>query len=67
MRGEPVITYVSIGALVAAVLNVLIASGVDISSQLAEAILHLVAVAAPLAIAAWKARREVSPVRDDSL
>lgn len=61
MKNEPVITVASITALVAALIALLIAFGVNLSDQQQAAIMGVVAVVGPL-VAAFIARRKVTPV-----
>lgn len=60
MRKEPVITVASLTALVAATLGLLVSFGIDVSKDQQNAILAVVAVVAPLAVAAF-ARSKVTP------
>ena len=59
LRNEPVVSAAVITALVGALLRLLIAFGIDISSDQVEAILDLVTLAAPI-IGALIARRFVT-------
>lgn len=58
---EPAITVASITAVVAAVIGLLVAFGVDLSDDQQKAILGLVAVAAPI-VAGVLIRGKVTPV-----
>lgn len=57
---EPVLTAASAGALVAALVYLLVQFGVPISDNQADAVGAFVVVAFPL-VAAWLARRKVTP------
>lgn len=59
LRNEPVVSAAVITALVGALLRLLIAFGIDISSDQVEAILDLVTLAAPI-VGALVARRFVT-------
>lgn len=61
MKNEPLVTRASITALVAAVLALLVSFGVDLSNDQRTAILGIVGVVAPLAVA-LVTRHRVSPV-----
>lgn len=61
MQTEPVLTATTIGAIVSAVLALLIAFGVDLASEQVEALLTLIAVIAPVVLSAVYARSQVSP------
>lgn len=63
MSREPLVTVSTITALVAAVIGLLVAFGIDLSKDQQTAILGVVAVAAPLVVAAF-ARGKVTPVAD---
>jgi hypothetical protein len=63
MGNEPVITAVSISAIVSAALGLLIVFGIDIKQDQVEAILAFVGVVAPLVVGALVARSKVTPVR----
>lgn len=60
MKSEPVITVASITALVAAILALLAAFGLNLSPDQKTAILGVVAVVAPLVAAAFS-RGKVTP------
>lgn len=60
MKTEPLITVASITALVAAIVGLVVAFGVDLSDDQQTAILGFAAVAAPLVVG-FVARRKVSP------
>jgi hypothetical protein len=60
---EPLITAATITGAVTAVLALLVEYGIDITDGQQQAILAVVAVAAPL-IVALAARRKVTPVAD---
>lgn len=62
MTGEPVLTATTMGAIVSAVLALLVSFGVELASEQIEAILTLVAVVAPVVLSAVYARSRVSPV-----
>jgi hypothetical protein len=59
---EPVLTAVSVGAIVAALLQLLIVFGLEISDEQVAAVLAFVAVVAPVVLSAIYARSKVSPV-----
>lgn len=61
MKSEPLVTVATITTLAAAVLGLLVAFGLDLSSERQSAILGIAAVAAPLVVAAF-ARGKVTPV-----
>lgn len=61
MNNEPVITATTIGAIVAALLNLLLVFGVNITDAQVQGILQFVAVVVPVALAAWYARGRVTP------
>ena len=61
MKREPLITRASLTALVAAVLTLLVTFGVGLSGEQQAAILGVVAVVAPLVVAAIS-RHRVTPV-----
>ncbi len=65
MQNEPVLTATAIGAIVGATLALLVAFGVDISSEQTKAILAFVAVLAPVVLSALYARRKVTPTQAD--
>jgi hypothetical protein len=70
MQNEPVLTAVSIGAIVAALLQLLIVFGLEISDEQVAAVLAFVAVVAPVVLSAIYARSRVTPVeppRDPNL
>lgn len=58
---EPVITATTVGAIVSAVLALLVAFGLDLASMQIEAVLTLVAVVAPVVLSAVYARSKVTP------
>lgn len=62
MKREPVLTAAGVASAVAAVMTALVAFGVDLSDDQQKAILGVVAVVAPLLVAA--ARKYVAPVLD---
>ena len=62
MKNEPVITVMSISALVSAALGLLVVFGIEISNEQVEAILGFVAVAVPLILGMLAARARVTPV-----
>lgn len=59
---EPVLTAAGIGALVSAVLVLMVRFGLPLSTDQQEAIITVVTLVAPLLIAAWIARSKVVPV-----
>lgn len=61
MPNEPVLTVGSITAIIAAVLSLLVAFGVDLSDAQTQAILGLVAILGPL-VAALISREKVTPL-----
>lgn len=61
MSNEPAITIASVTALVAALISLLVAFGVDISTDQKAAILSVVTVGAPI-VAGLLIRRKVTPV-----
>jgi hypothetical protein len=61
MKNEPLVTVASLTAIVSAVIGLLVAFGVNLSDEQTAAILGIVAVLAPLAVAAF-ARGKVTPV-----
>jgi hypothetical protein len=61
MNREPVLTAVTAGAIVAALLQLLIAFGLPISDEQTKAVLAFVGVVAPVVLAALYARSRVSP------
>lgn len=60
---EPVITVGTISALVAAILALLVAFGIDIPDDVQSGILAVIATAAPI-VAGVIARRYVTPAQD---
>lgn len=60
MKSEPAITVASITAVVAAVIGLLVAFGIDLSDDQQKAILALVAVAGPV-VAGFVTRGKVTP------
>lgn len=64
MKNEPAITIGSVTALVTALVGLLVAFGVPLSTEQQTAIIGLVAVAAPI-VAALLIRRKVTPVDSD--
>lgn len=64
MRNEPAITVASITALVAALIGLLVAFGVELTDDQQKSILALVAVAGPV-IAGIVTRSKVTPVHAD--
>ena len=64
MKNEPAITSGSVTALVTALVGLLVAFGVPLSTEQQTAIIGLVAVAAPI-VAALLIRRKVTPVDSD--
>lgn len=68
VANEPVLTAVGLGAIAAAILHLLIAFGVPVTTDQAEAIKSVVEILAPvviMAVAAWVARSKVSPVNKE--
>lgn len=63
MTREPLLTAAGITALVTAVLGALVAFGLDLTANQTSAILGVVAVVAPLAVALL-ARGKVTPTAD---
>ena len=61
MNNEPILTATTVGAIVGAVLALLMSFGVNIQSDQAEAILTAVIVIAPVALSAVYARSQVTP------
>lgn len=61
MTNEPVISATTVGAIVSAVLALLVVFGVNIQSDQIEAILTAVAVIAPVVLSAIYARSKVTP------
>lgn len=61
MNNEPVLSAVTVGAIVAAALQILVVFGVNIQSDQVEAILTAVAVIAPVVLSAIYARSKVTP------
>lgn len=62
VKNEPVVSAAVITGIVGALLRLLIAFGIDITSDQVEAILDVVTLLAPI-VGALVARRFVSPVR----
>lgn len=60
MKNEPVLTVAGVTAAVSAVITLLVAFGVDLTEAQTNAILGVVAVAAPLVVVV--ARKYVTPV-----
>ncbi len=60
MNTEPAITIASVTALVAALITLLVAFGVDISTDQKAAIMGVVTIGAPI-VAGLLIRRKVSP------
>lgn len=60
MSNEPAVTIGSVTALVAAAITLLVAFGVDISTDQKAAIMGVVTIAAPI-VAGLLIRRKVSP------
>jgi hypothetical protein len=65
MKREPVVTVMSISALVSALLYLLVTFGVPITNDQIEAILGFVAVSAPIGLGIWYTRSQVTPVNKD--
>ena len=63
MNREPVLTAATISSAVVALLALLVAFGIDLTKEQQAAILGVVAVAAPLIVAAVS-RRKVTPLSD---
>lgn len=61
MKREPLFSVASLTAAATAVLGLLIAFGVPLTDDQQSAVLGVIAVAAPFAVAAW-GRRKVTPV-----
>lgn len=61
MQNEPVVTVAAVTAVVAAIIGLLVAFGVDLSDDQQKAILALVAVAGPV-VAGLVTRSKVTPV-----
>jgi hypothetical protein len=61
MKNEPLVTVATITALVTACIGLLTAFGLDLTSDQQTAILGVVAVVAPLVVAAFT-RSKVTPV-----
>lgn len=59
MKKEPLVTVAAIAAVVAALLSVLVAFGIDLTRAQSTSILGAVGVIAPLVVA-WPARGEVA-------
>ncbi len=59
---EPVLKNGSVGLLVGAILALVVQLGVPISSELADAIITVVVLGAPVVVSLWNARRKVTPV-----
>lgn len=62
MNREPLVTVATLTALVSGVVGLLVAFGVNLTSDQEKAILGITAVVAPLVVAAF-ARRKVTPVQ----
>ena len=60
MKNEPVLTVAGVTAAVSAVIALLVAFGVDLTEAQTNAILGVVAVAAPLVVVV--ARKYVTPI-----
>ena len=60
MNTEPAVTIGSIVALVAAIITLLVAFGVDVTAEQRDAILSVVAIGGPIA-AGLLIRRKVTP------
>lgn len=60
MKNEPLVTVAGISAAVSAVIALLVAFGLDLSTEQTAAILGVVAVLAPLAVTV--ARSKVTPI-----
>jgi hypothetical protein len=63
MTREPLVTAATVTALVTAVIGLVVAFGIDLSTEQQTAILGVVAVAAPLVVALFS-RSKVTPVAD---
>lgn len=63
---EPVLKNGSIGLLAGAILALIVQLGVPISSELADAIVTVVVLGAPVVVGLLNARSKVSPVEDSS-
>ena len=61
MQNEPVITANTIVGLVTAVLVLLVAFGLPLTDDMRASIIGVVVIVAPL-LAAWWARRKVTPI-----
>lgn len=59
---EPVLKDGSVGLLAGAVLALIVQLGVPISNELAEAIVSVVVLVAPMIVALFNARSKVTPV-----
>lgn len=66
MTREPLVTAATITALVTALIGVLVAFGIDLTDDQQKAVLGLVAVVAPLAVALFS-RSKVTPVANPRL
>lgn len=62
-NGEPVVTSAVVVALVAALIGLLVAFGVNVTDEQKVAILGVVTIAAPLVLA-WVVRRKVTPTQN---
>ena len=62
MKNEPVITAVSIGAIISALLSLLVSFGLNVSDDQIQAILQFASLVVPLVLAAVYARARVTPV-----
>lgn len=67
MKTEPLVTIASITAAATAVIAALVAFGVNLDDAQTEAIMGLVAVAAPLIVAAVARRHVSSPATVDRI
>lgn len=63
MNREPLVTAATITGLIAAVIALIVAFGIDVSQEQTAAILGLAAIVAPLVVAATT-RGKVTPVSD---